>query len=494
MKCARGRMRRALDRMKPGRKRMRRALGHMKPVRRRMKRAVGHMKRAPGRMKRALDRMKPGRRRMKRRRGGHIACKPPATGRTRPFSLPGDPATTRVAPVPGAARATAGNAALPLLLVLVVAVTLVAGVPGSRAAAAINPAQLLWLVKSNDLAELNRQAAADGVHLPAFTWVGCGGKSDALHCEPGQVPIFTSYWRLEARAQAGWRGTALFDIEPWHNTPAGQRHDPGKWICLAAQLQQTDPHLNVIITPFAQPPLPVMISEDAEAAKCGAYAVDVQSQFANTRPARFASFIRAAVRAIRGANPDTEILAGLATNNPNLVTAADMTADYHAAIAAGVQGFWLNANNWLHRNQCTAAEGGGGCPQTGIQFLEDVGMITGGAASGTPAPGTSASGPPAPGTPATSATGSTPTPGTTASAPTSQPAAGTGTTPGNPASDQSPSNASDAAQQRNFVRLILGKPLSGLTRLVGGIAVLADCGYGAWVTEDLLLGEVQGAG
>jgi len=395
--------------------------------------------------------------------------------------------------VPGAARATTRIAAFPLL-VLVIAVTLVAGAPGSRAAAAVNPAQLLWLVKSNDLAELNRQAAADGVNLPAFTWVGCGGKSDPDRCWPGQVPIFTSYWRLEARAEAGWRGTALFDIEPWRNTPRGQRHNPDKWICQAAQLQQTDPHLNVIITPFAQPPVPVMISEDAEAAKCGAYAVDVQSQFANTMPTRFASFIRAAVRAIRSANPDTEILAGLATNNPNVVTAANLTADYHSALAAGVQGFWLNANNWLNRNRCTATEGGRGCPQTGIQFLEDIGMITGGAASSTPAPSTSASGTPTPGTPTTSATGSTPTPSTTAGTPTSQPTAGTGTTPGDPASDRSLSNASDAAQQRNFVRLIFGKPLSGLSRLVGGIAVFADCGYGAWVAEDLLLGEVQRAG
>jgi hypothetical protein len=398
---------------------------------------------------------------------------------------PAGPGQTKVASVPGAARATAGNVALPLLLVLVVAVTLVAGTPGNKAAAAVNPAQLLWLVKSNDLAELSHQAAADGVSLPAFTWIGCGGKSDALPCQPGQAPIFTSYWRLKARAEAGWRGTVLFDIEPWQNTPLGERHDPDKWICLAAQLQQTDPHLKVIVTPFAQPPSPVMIKEDAQAARCGAYGVDVQSQFANTMPTRFASFIRAAVRAIRSANPDTEILAGLATNNPSVVTAAQMTADYHSALRAGVQGFWLNANNWRGRNHCTAAEGGNGCPQTGIQFLEDIGMIAGGAAPSTPAPSTSTTS-----TPTTGATGGTPAPSPTASSP----AASTGTTPGSPASNRSASTAGDAAHQRNFVRLVFGKPLSGLTRLVSAIAVFADCGYGAWVAEDLLLGAAQRAG
>jgi hypothetical protein len=355
----------------------------------------------------------------------------------------------------------------------------VVGVPG-RAAATVNPAQLLWLVKSNDLAALDQQAAADSVGLPTFTWVGCGGKSDVFHCLPGQVPIFTNYWGLKARAEAGWRGTALFDIELWRSTPLGQRRDPDKWICLAAQLHQTDPHLNVIITPFARPPDPVMISEDVEAAKCGAYGVDVQSQFANNTPTSFASFIRAAARAIRRANPQTKILAGLATNNPNLVTAADMTADYHSALAAGVQGFWLNANNWFGRNQCTAAEGGYGCPETAIQFLANIGMITSGDAPSTPTPGT-----PAPGPTAGTRTSSTPTPSTPAGHPTS----GTATT--YPGGNGASGNSGGGALQRDFVRLLLDSPVSEFTRLVGDIAMIADCGCDAWATADLFPGAAH---
>jgi hypothetical protein len=372
---------------------------------------------------------------------------------------------------------------LPILLALVLAVTLVVCVPPRSAAAAVNPVQLAWLVKSNDLAALDQQAASDGVALPAFTWVGCGGLSDANHCLTGQVPIFTDYRSLAATAKAGWHGTALFDIEPWRYTPRDQRQNPGKWICMAAQLQKTDPQLNVIITPYVEPAIPLMISEDAEAARCGAYGVDVQAQFANNSPARFANFIRAAVQAIRRANPKTEILAGLATNNPGVVTAAHMTADYHAALAAGVQGFWLNANNWLDRNHCTATEGGPGCPETGIQFLEAIGLITGAAAPSAPAPGT-----PTPGT-----TASTPTPRPTGSTPASQPTAGTGSTSGKPASNRASGNRGDTALQRDFVRLVLHSPLSGLTRLVGGIAVIADCGCEAWVAEDLLLGELRRA-
>jgi hypothetical protein len=236
--------------------------------------------------------------------------------------------------------------------------------------------ETLWLVKSNDLALLEHQAAIDGVTLPNFvTWVGCGGLSDPDHCRPGQQPIYTSYWPLRRKALSGWHGIAVFDIETWRDTPAAQRKDPIKWICRAARLQRTDRHLKVIITPYAKPPTKEMIPEDVAAAKCGAFAVDVQTQFANGSPVQFGRFIRKAVRAVHGVNKKIIMLAGLATNQPNVQLASNLATDYRKALRAGVQGFWLNAKNWLNRNQCTAAQGGPGCPQTGIQFLADIGLI-----------------------------------------------------------------------------------------------------------------------
>lgn len=248
-------------------------------------------------------------------------------------------------------------------------------------AAAASAPQPLWLVKSNDLTVLRHQARADGVTLPAFTWVGCGPPSDADRCQAGQEPIFTSYWQLRAKAKAGWLGTAVFDIEPWRYTPRDERQDPRKWICRAARLQQTDPYMQVIITPFVRPQVPRMISEDRTAARCGAYAVDVQTQFANGSPRQFAVFVRAAVKAIRSVNKKIVILTGLATNNPKVQSPAHLVTDYHQALAAGVQGFWLNANNWLSHNQCTATDGGHGCPKIGLRFLAEIGLITHGTAA-----------------------------------------------------------------------------------------------------------------
>ena len=231
-----------------------------------------------------------------------------------------------------------------------------------------------WLVKSNDLTVLRQEAAEDGVVMPQFTWVGCGGRSDPEACLTGQQPIYTNYWRLRPAAEAGVAGTAVFDIEPWTRTPPAQRADPSYYICKAARLQRTDPELKVIITPYIRPAW-AMLREDVTAAHCGAYAVDIQSQFTNDNPGAFNAFIHRGVREIRAVNKNILILAGLATNSPVVQTPQHLVSDYHAALADGVQGFWLNANNWAGRNQCTSAQGGPGCPEVGLKFLQDIGLI-----------------------------------------------------------------------------------------------------------------------
>ncbi|HUB38229.1 MAG TPA: hypothetical protein VMA72_05200 [Streptosporangiaceae bacterium] len=244
-----------------------------------------------------------------------------------------------------------------------------------QGSAATSLARPQWLVKSNDMALLRQQAAEDDVVMPRFTWVGCGGRSDPDHCLTGQQPIYTSYWRLRSAAKAGMAGAAVFDIEPWTRTPAAQRADPGDYICKGARLQRTDPQLKVIITPYIRPPQ-AMLREDVTAAHCGAYAVDIQSQFTNDDPDAFSAFVHRGVQDIRAVNKNVRILAGLATNSPVVQSPRDLVSDYHAALAAGVQGFWLNANNWAGRNECARAQGGPGCPEVGVQFLKDIGLIT----------------------------------------------------------------------------------------------------------------------
>jgi hypothetical protein len=265
-----------------------------------------------------------------------------------------------------------GAAAVPLGLVALVLV--LASVSAARATSTQSPG-VYWLAKSSDLALIKNQAAAVGVSVAPFTWVGCGGMSDPIRCRAKQQPIYTDYWSLRSKADTGWHGTAIFDIEPWSYTPAAQRADPAQWICKAAELQATDRHLGVIITPYAKAPAQ-MIAEDVVAAQCGAYAVDIQSQFLNGNPSAFTQFIRSAVAQIRKANKHIIILAGLATNDPAVQSPANLLADYNAALSAGVAGFWLNANNWSNRNMCAAAQGGPGCPAVGLQLLTDANMTS----------------------------------------------------------------------------------------------------------------------
>jgi hypothetical protein len=257
----------------------------------------------------------------------------------------------------------------------------------------------LLLVKSNDLALLQAcaaqgsticpQQAATGVTLPSFTWTGCGGLSDPLKCQPGQVPIQTAESAVWEMAQDGYAGPVVFDIETWSFTPAIERANPLKYICMAAKLVKADPKLQVIITPYSGIPGSYMamtaaqqvsmIAEEAQAARCGAYAVDIQSQFANGHPVtQFGPFVEAAVDAMRKQSATAIILAGLATNNPVPQTLRHLVADWKAALADGVQGFWVNAADWSDqgKNRCTAAQGGPGCPVTGVQLLEAVGLAT----------------------------------------------------------------------------------------------------------------------
>lgn len=268
------------------------------------------------------------------------------------------------------------------------------------AASAAQASTPLLLEKSNDAALLQAQALKDGVTLPAVTWTGCGGLSDPLKCQTGQVPIQTAEGAVWAMAQRGYAGPVVFDIEIWSATPAVERADPLTYICRAAKLVKTDPKLQVIITPYSGTPgaFPqpgvmspavalleaTMIQEDAMAAQCGAYAIDIQSQFINANPPGFAAFIRAAMKAIRQQSKTSIILAGLATNNPVPQSVSNLVADWQAALAAGAQGFWFNAAQWVP-TRCSAAQGGIGCPETGVQVLNTADpQITTSSISGVP--------------------------------------------------------------------------------------------------------------
>lgn len=293
-----------------------------------------------------------------------------------------------------------------------------AGLAGAGGAAAVlSPAGLAaprqalppanWIIKSNDLAEIGTQAVADGVTLPLFQYVACGGKSDPLACLPGQIPIFTDFFAFRTAVRHGLTGPVLIDYETWSFTPKQQAKDPDYWIERTQKLVRAHwrQHIFTIESPGGRRTEAQLINEDVTAARSGSPVVSIQSQFGVGHPnSVFRPFIDKAIAAIRRVSKRVVILAGIATDAGGIpvsavasssamintagagaaVTAGAMTQSYHYAISAGASGFWLNSKKWPppRGRGCAPA----GCPQTAVKFLENIGVIIVPTPTPTPSP------------------------------------------------------------------------------------------------------------
>jgi hypothetical protein len=227
-----------------------------------------------------------------------------------------------------------------------------------------------WLIKSNDLAVLGG--------MGSYEWVGCGLTTAPLTpgnyspCQPGQVPIYTSYSTFKAdvlshKLVSG--DTVIFDNEVWKYTPTWEQRDQALYEQLAAQLAASN-GITFINTPYAKTSAG-MFADDVAAAKY-ASVVEIQAQTRDRNPAQYLSFVEEAVTSIRLVNPSIPILAGLATDAGGIpTTTANMLKEYNE-VKNFVQGFWLNVNTWAppHAKGCALK----GCPQVARQFLEDIGV------------------------------------------------------------------------------------------------------------------------
>lgn len=218
---------------------------------------------------------------------------------------------------------------------------------------------------------------AAGVTVRDFRWIGCGildgvrtGRSDYTSCSTWgwrAVPIFESTYRLSRVAASGvLKGrTVLLDLEPWSYTPPAETADPALYARRAAVLSVRD-HFRLIVT------LGGGLREDypamAAAARAGAWAVAVQSQMYDG--SQWADTVQDAREVIHAARPGTLVIGGLGTNTAVPHTARQLLADVHLGL---VVAYWLNADNWGPKNQCTATAGGPGCPVTGWWLMHGLG-------------------------------------------------------------------------------------------------------------------------
>lgn len=157
----------------------------------------------------------------------------------------------------------------------------------------------------------------------------------------------------------------MLDLESWTLTPAGEQADIDRVIGRAVRLSRTD-GFRLIVTlggRFARSAAGI-----ATVARDKAYGIALQSQGAPTA-AEWSAFVRGAIAAVRKRSPHMLIIAGLGTNTPQVHPVRLLESQHAAGVTDGTTTFWLNANNWLGRNQCGASQGGPGCPLAGYQLF-----------------------------------------------------------------------------------------------------------------------------
>jgi len=227
-----------------------------------------------------------------------------------------------------------------------------------------------WMIKVNDLKTIGG--------MGSYEWVTCGlttaplTPSNDTPCQPGQVPTYTSEATFASdvanhKVPAG--STVLYDNEPWKYTPKVEKNNAAQYEQLFAQLA-TKNGINVIGAPYGKSP-GAIFSRDVAAARAGDSVVEIQAQFLDRDPKGYVGFVKSSAAAIRAVNPNTVVLAGLATDAAGTPTPlGDMYSEWKNT-KNYVQGFWLNANTWTsHIKGCA----GQGCAITARAFLQEIGV------------------------------------------------------------------------------------------------------------------------
>ena len=268
-----------------------------------------------------------------------------------------------------------------ILTVAVVTACGYAGMIAAPPAHATTRPPLIWMAKTADIARLNTWfgARTPAAPVPAFAWQLCGGPYNnpcPSPLLPGDVPVEASEGAIWAMASRGYAGKVMLDMEagqpghPW--TPAIELANRLTWICRAARLERADPAMHVIIAPFDD--AAAMRAEDVQAARCGAYAVGIQTQFASNDPrGKFQPYLTATIAAIRHVNRRILIGFGLSTNGPaGPANVWNEVRDYRYAVADGIQLIWWNIPDWQARSKCPAADRG--CAAVDYRLWTDLGI------------------------------------------------------------------------------------------------------------------------
>lgn len=264
--------------------------------------------------------------------------------------------------------------------------------PGGATAAPTNPqtgatraaSAMTWVVDRQALAELGGAGMSQNQLTELFdnshTYLVGTSASGAESAYTGAWTTPRSATVTDLRAADFSRGEAavLYDDEDWSLTPQAQQRDPGKYEAEGYRLARADgvefiaaPALDLVhvLDPDGSGPLAqrfLNLDVIGEAARY-ADAVDIQAQSLEGT-AQYASFVTAAARQARAANPDVTVLAGLSTNPSGRAVGSSVLAQDANAVRGVVDGYWLNIPSaGTACPQCGTAD-----PQAAVPWLEQL--------------------------------------------------------------------------------------------------------------------------
>jgi len=233
---------------------------------------------------------------------------------------------------------------------------------GPPAGAATQAPPRHWLISKPELARIRAAGATAG-----FGWVMCDPVPQrSLGCP---VPTFTSYYAFRQWVLAGGAGTAEIDYEG-SVTPHWQMTHLLFYVRLTAQLGRAHGVFTILSPITSRASVPTsMLAVDEQAARYGAGAVDIQLQWMEQHPWRYAALLASWVPQIRQAGPGTLVLAGLATDPEGTPVTPWILTRTYSLTRDMVDGYWLNVHPWPGHPGCAPQ----GCPQVAVTFLRNIG-------------------------------------------------------------------------------------------------------------------------
>ena len=255
---------------------------------------------------------------------------------------------------------------------------------GTSSGGATTAAGTTWVIDGQALAELGAggmsSAQLSELFDNAHTYiVGASSKS----IESANISNWISLRSrtvTDLRAADFAAGTAavLYDDEDWSLTPAAQQRDPSRYEAEGYRLARARgivfiaaPAMDLVrvLDPDGSGSVAQRFLSLGLIGQAARYAdvVDIQAQGLEGS-AQYASFVTAAAKQARSANPDVRVLAGLSTNPSGRTLSSTVLAEDANAVRGVVDGYWLNIpSSGTACPQCGTAR-----PQTAVPWLEKL--------------------------------------------------------------------------------------------------------------------------